>query len=62
MAKYEDPIGVFIGALGALMTVSALAVVAGQQLLRWIPLHVLHYMGAGVCLVLALVTGYELVA
>ena len=30
VAKYEDPIGVFIGALGALMTVSALAVVAGQ--------------------------------
>ena len=62
VAKYEDPVGVFIGALGALMTVSALAVVAGKQLLRWIPLHVLHYVGAGVCLVLALVTGYELVA
>jgi len=62
VAKYEDPIGVFIGALGALMTVSALAVVAGRQLLRWIPLHVLHYVGAGVCLTLALVTGYELVA
>ena len=62
VAKYEDPIGVFIGALGALMTVSALAVVAGKQLLRWVPLHVLHYVGAGVCLVLALVTGYELVA
>jgi Ca2+/H+ antiporter, TMEM165/GDT1 family len=62
VAKYEDPIGVFIGALGALMTVSALAVVAGKQLLRWIPLHVLHYVGAGVCLVLAVVTAYELVA
>ena len=47
VAKYEDPIGVFIGALGALMTVSGLAVVAGQQLLRWVPLHVLHYVGAG---------------
>ena len=62
VAKYEDPIGVFIGALGALMTVSALAVVAGKQLLRWVPLHVLHYLGAAVCLVLALVIGYELVA
>jgi Ca2+/H+ antiporter, TMEM165/GDT1 family len=62
VAKYEDPVGVFIGALGALMTVSALAVVAGKQLLRWVPLHVLHYLGAGVCLVLALVIGYELVA
>jgi putative Ca2+/H+ antiporter (TMEM165/GDT1 family) len=62
VARFEDPVGVFIGALGALMTVSALAVVAGRQLLRWIPLHVLHYVGAAVCLVLSLVTVYELVA
>ena len=31
VARYEDPVGVFIGALGALMTVSALAVVAGRS-------------------------------
>ena len=62
VARYEDPVGVFIGALGALVTVSALAVLAGRQLLRWISLHVLHYLGAAVCLVLALVTLGELVA
>jgi Ca2+/H+ antiporter, TMEM165/GDT1 family len=60
VARFEDPVGVFVGALGALMTVSALAVLVGRQLLRWIPLHVLHYVGAGVCLVLSLLTGYEL--
>ena len=62
VARYKDPVGVFIGALGALVTVSALAVLAGRQLLRWISLHVLHYLGAAVCLVLALVTLGELVA
>jgi putative Ca2+/H+ antiporter (TMEM165/GDT1 family) len=53
---------VFVGALGALLTVSALAVLTGRQLLRWISLHVLHYVGAAVCLVLATITVYELVA
>jgi Ca2+/H+ antiporter, TMEM165/GDT1 family len=60
VAKYDAPVAVFVGALGALMTVSGLAVVAGKVLLRWIPLHVLHYVGAGVCLVLATVTAIEL--
>jgi Ca2+/H+ antiporter, TMEM165/GDT1 family len=62
VTRFDDPLAVFVGALGALLTVSALAVLAGQQLLRWIPLHVLHYIGAGVCLVLGLATVYELIA
>jgi putative Ca2+/H+ antiporter (TMEM165/GDT1 family) len=61
VARYEDPVAVFIGALGALMTVSALAVLVGQQLLRRVPMHVLHYVGAGVCLVLATLTIAEAV-
>jgi putative Ca2+/H+ antiporter (TMEM165/GDT1 family) len=61
VARFEQPVPVFIGALGALMTVSALAVLAGRQLLRWVSLHVLHYIGASVCLVLAVATIYELV-
>ena len=61
VTRFEEPVGVFVGALGALLTVSALAVLAGRQLLRWIPLHVLHYIGAGVCLVLGVLTVYELV-
>ena len=47
VAKYEDPVTVFIGALGALLVVSGLAVVAGRALQRFVTLHVLHYIGAG---------------
>ena len=60
VAKYEEPVAVFIGALSALLLVSGLAVVAGRQLQRFVKLHVLHYVGAGVCLVLAAITAYEL--
>ena len=62
VAKYEDPVAVFLGALAALLVVSGLAVVAGQQLQRFVSLHVLHYVGASVCLALAGLTAYELVA
>jgi Ca2+/H+ antiporter, TMEM165/GDT1 family len=62
VARYEDPVSVFAGSLGALLTVSGLAVLTGRALLRVVPLHTLHYVGAGVCVVLAGVTGYELVA
>ena len=61
VARYEAPFSVFVGALAALLAVSALAVVAGRGLLRWIDVHVLHYLGAGVCLVLAVLTLVELV-
>jgi len=60
VARYEAPFSVFVGALGALLTVSALAVLVGRSLLRWIPIHVLHYLGATVCLVLAVLTTIEL--
>ncbi|MBB6627837.1 TMEM165/GDT1 family protein [Nocardioides sp. KIGAM211] len=62
VAKYEDPVSVFIGALGALLTVSGLAAVSGRALMKKIPLHALHYVGAAVCLLLAAVTAYELLA
>lgn len=62
VAKYEDPVGVFVGALGALLLVSGLAVVAGRQLQRFVKLHVLHYVGATVCLALAAFTAYELLS
>lgn len=60
VAKYEHPASVFAGALGALLVVSGLAVLVGRSLLRWISLHVLHYVGAAVCLALAVVTIVEL--
>ncbi|MCW2753103.1 MAG: putative Ca2+/H+ antiporter, family, partial [Marmoricola sp.] len=36
------------------------AVVAGRMLLRHIRLQTIHYVGAGVCFLLAAVTAYEL--
>ena len=60
VARYDDPVGVFLGALGALWAVSGLAVLVGRALLQRLPVHVLHYLGAGVCLLLAVVTGVEL--
>jgi putative Ca2+/H+ antiporter (TMEM165/GDT1 family) len=60
VAKYQAALSVFIGALSALMLVSGLAVVAGRTLLRYISLHVLHYVGAGICLVLAALTLVDL--
>lgn len=62
VARYEDPVSVFIGALGALLAVSGLAVLIGRALLRVVPLHALHYVGAAVCVLLAAFTAYELVA
>jgi Ca2+/H+ antiporter, TMEM165/GDT1 family len=60
VARYHDHVGVFVGAWAALLAVSGLAVIAGRVLLRFIKLSVLHYVGAGVCLLLAAVTAYEL--
>jgi Ca2+/H+ antiporter, TMEM165/GDT1 family len=62
VARYHDHVNVFIGALGALLTVSGLAVLAGRVLLRYMRLSVLHYIGAAVCLTLAAATFYELLA
>ena len=60
VARYQAPVSVFIGALGALLVVSGLAVLAGRSLMRFVALHVLHYVGAGVCLLLAALTLVEL--
>ena len=60
VARYEAPFSVFVGALGALLLVSGLAVLAGKTLLRFVALHVLHYVGAGVCLLLATLTLVEI--
>ena len=60
VAKYDDPLSVFVGALGALLAVSGLAVILGRVLLNYIKLRTLHYLGAGVCLLLFAITIYEL--
>ena len=60
VAKYGEPLSVFIGAWGALLAVSGLAVLAGRVLLRYVKLSLIHYIGGAVCLVLAAITAVEL--
>jgi putative Ca2+/H+ antiporter (TMEM165/GDT1 family) len=59
VAKYKEPIAIFIGALAALLLVSGLAVVVGKQLLRFVQLHVLHFVGSAICLILGVYTLVE---
>jgi putative Ca2+/H+ antiporter (TMEM165/GDT1 family) len=61
VGKYHETVSVFVGAWGALLAVSGLAVVAGRVLLRYIRLSTIHYVGAAVCAVLAVITVIELV-
>lgn len=62
VARYDDPVGVFVGALAALLTVSGLAILVGRALLQRVGLRTLHYAGATVCLVLASLTLWELLS
>src|SRR3954465_15450116 len=59
VTRYHDHLNVFIGAWSALLTVSGLAGGAGRVLLRYLRLSLLHYIGAAVCLVLAVATLVE---
>ncbi len=61
VGRYQDHVNVFVGAWSALLVVSGLAVLAGRVLLRYMRLSLLHYVGAAVCLLLAVVTLVELV-
>ena len=56
VAKYDDPVSVFLGAWGALLAVSGLAVIVGRLLLQRVRLSVLHYVGAAVCVSMAALT------
>ena len=60
VGKYDHPVSVFVGAWGALLAVSGVAVVAGRYLLRHVRLSVIHYVGAATCLILAGITAYDL--
>ena len=61
VGRFHDHVNVFVGAWSALLVVSGLAVVAGRVLLRYMRLSLLHYIGAGVCLLLAVVSLVEIV-
>jgi putative Ca2+/H+ antiporter (TMEM165/GDT1 family) len=60
VAKYDDPLSVFLGAWGALLAVSGLAVIVGRLLLQRVRLSVLHYVGAAVCVFMAALTVWEM--
>ncbi|HET7387839.1 MAG TPA: TMEM165/GDT1 family protein [Nocardioidaceae bacterium] len=62
VARFHEHVEVFIGAWGALLTVSGLAVLVGRVLLRYMRLSLLHYIGAVVCLGLAAWSLYEILA
>ncbi len=60
VAKYDDPLSVVLGAWGALLAVSGLAVIVGRLLLQRIKLSLLHYVGATVCVLMAVLTVWEM--
>ena len=60
VAKYDAPVSVFLGAWGALLAVSGLAVIVGRLLLQHVRLSVLHYVGATVCVLMAGLTVWEM--
>ena len=60
VARTDEPVSVFVGAWAALLLISGLAVFVGRLLLRYLRLAVLHYVGAGVCALFAVLTLVEL--
>jgi len=62
VGRYHQAVSVFIGAWGALLAVSGLAVVAGRFLLRYLRLSTIHYVGSAVCFLLAAITAYQVFA
>ena len=60
VAKYDAPVSVFLGAWGALLTVSGLAVIVGRLLLQRVRLSALHHAGATVCVLMAVLTVWEM--
>ena len=59
VVKYDDAVSVGVGAFLALATVSALGAVLGRTLLKRIRLGTLHRIGAGLCLLMAVLTALK---
>jgi putative Ca2+/H+ antiporter (TMEM165/GDT1 family) len=58
-ARTGQPLAVAVGALAALWLVAAFAALAGQQLLRYLPLRLVRRIAAGIFAILALWTASE---
>lgn len=61
LAGTQDPLAVWVGGTLALALTSALGVLAGQTLLRRLPLHLLHLVGGALFLLLAVLAGWRAV-
>lgn len=61
VARTDEPVSVFIGAWAALLLISGMAVFVGRILLRYLKLSVLHYVGASVCTLFAVLSLVELI-
>ena len=59
VARYHEPYSVFVGSWLSLLVVSALAVVIGKALLRWIDITWLKLAGALVCALFAVISLVE---
>ncbi len=61
VARYHDPVSVFVGSWTALVVVAGLAVLLGRTLLKFVRLSTIRRVGAGLCFVLALVAAYDVI-
>ena len=57
--RYHSALSVAVGAVLALWSVAALAVVAGQGLLRYVPIRLVRWVTGAVLIVLAAVAAYS---
>jgi Ca2+/H+ antiporter, TMEM165/GDT1 family len=60
VSHHGHPVSVFVASWAALLVVSGLAALAGRWLVSRMPLALLHYIGAAVCLGFAAWTAYQL--
>lgn len=60
-ARFAEPVAVAVGALLALWTVAAIGAVAGEALLRWLPIRLVRRIAAGIFAALALWSAFEAV-
>lgn len=58
-ARYNDPVGVFVGSWTALALIAGVAVVAGRGLVRVVPLHLVRRIAATLFAVLAIITALQ---
>jgi putative Ca2+/H+ antiporter (TMEM165/GDT1 family) len=56
VARGGHPAAVFVGSWAALIVVSGAAVLLGRVLMRYVSLALVQYIGAAVCLILAVLT------